>query len=304
MSEDMISNAEAFAVGYMETGAVKFCDGSDAVLSLLESLNFAPQDEIVVSANVLCQISDFVSNFAVKTVFSDITADRFSPDVSDIVSKLTDKTKAVVISHSFGELAAIDVIAERLKEKNITVIEECVNTLGAVRFGTECIYRAGSFGFGCVVEPDFSFIASKSGYFPEKFQPVADEKAAESFLKRQPDIETKNGRQRLAAAHWQQLIFEQGLLKYVTPREQDKTSCGNACCYPLRAKNRDSLAEYLVSRDVRCKVPHFAFENTGCVNFEKLRRELLLLPTDEDDYEKQQQTILKIKDFYRGQTAD
>jgi len=302
LTRQIISQAERFAAGYLETGAVKFCDDSP-VLCLLKSLDFAPQDEIVVSANVVCQISDFVSNLGVKTVFSDIDSDTLSPDVADIASKLTDKTRAVVISHSFGELAAIDAIADLLRERNVTVVEECANLLGAVRFGTDCIYRAGSFGFGCAAEPDFSFVSSKSAVFPKGFQPVAEEKQAEAFLKRWQEIETENGRRRLAAAHWQQLIFEHGLLRYVTPRKQVENSCGNACCYPIRVKERDKLAEYLVSCGEFCVVPDFAFEQTDCANFERLKRELLLLSTDEADFDRQRQTVVKIKDFYRGQTA-
>jgi len=270
---------------------------------LLESLDFAPESEIIVTANIATQISDIVSNLGVKTVFSDIDEATLSPDVLGIVAKVTDKTRAVIVSHAFGELAELEKIADRLVSENITVIEECVNLLGAVRFGEQRIYRPGEYGFGCIAEEEFSMISSKSGEFPKGLNVLGGESLAEAFLRTQADIEKVNGVRRLAAAHWRQLVYENGLLPYVTLRAETEKSCGSACCCPLRVKERDSLVEYLRLHNVNCMLADFAFEDTGCERFEAVRKELLLLPTDESNYSKQRETILKIKEFYRGQTA-
>lgn len=304
MKQEVIAKAERYATRYLETAAVRFCGSRPPVSVLLDSLDFAPQDEIIITANVVTQISDIVSNLGVKCVFSDIDAATLSPDVLDIAAKVTDKTRAVIVSHTFGELAELEKIRDVLASENITVIEECVNLLGAVRFGEQRIYRPGEYGFGCITEAGFSLISSISGDFPKGVAISCDAEQAEGFLTSQPEIETVNGIRRLAAAHWKQLVFENDLLPYISLHAAAKDSCGSSCCYAVRVKERDRLAAYLLSRNAECSVPEFAFEGTGCTKFEALKNELLLLPTEEADYDRQRETILKIKEFYRGQTAE
>lgn len=295
--ENIVGYAEECAARYLETQNVHFCGCENMVSLLLSSLNFCENDEIIVSSNLSSDISSFVRKSKVKVVLSDIDKETLNPDVSDIAEKITSRTCAIVVSHAFGELAEIERISSQLCAKNIMVIEECIDVLGAVRFGDGVIYRPGHHGFGCVIEPDFAFISSKKLPLPDVFE-NGGENAAENFLRRQPEFETQNGDHRLAASRYEKLIYELGLLHRIKPNTCAQNSFVTSPSYPVRAQSRDELYDYLKSQKIVCEMPKFVFNNTDCQNFENVKRELLILPTKDVSFELQKKAMDAIKKFY------
>ncbi|MDO4953220.1 MAG: DegT/DnrJ/EryC1/StrS family aminotransferase [Synergistaceae bacterium] len=304
MADSEVLRAEKFAARYFETKAVRFCRAEDALLSVLSALDLSCGGEIIVSANLCTDISAFVRSREVKFVFSDLCHGSFVPSQEDIVAKLTDRTKAVVVSHSFGSLCCFEELSEKLKQMNIPFIEECAGCAGSVYFSDGKILRPGASGIGCVIEPEFALICCHDEAFAEKL-PLSDSVSAANFMRRQPDFERINGRRKLAGSKYRLLIHENALLPFVSFPQSGSASFASASLCPLCVRDRDGLKEYLASRSISCGTQSYAFENTGCTVFEKLKNELLLLPLGTEISEAEQEEIIShIKYFYRDKNCN
>lgn len=66
-----------------------------------------------------------------KPVFADIEKDYFCLDVESIESKITDKTKAIIVVDLFGQPYDMEAINALARKHNLFVIEDCAQALGA-----------------------------------------------------------------------------------------------------------------------------------------------------------------------------
>ena len=78
----------------------------------------------------------------------------YNIDVTKIEEKITDKTKAVLVVHLYGQASNMDIIADICKKHNLRLVEDCAQAHGASFNGKQI----GTFGdVGC-----FSFYPSKN----------------------------------------------------------------------------------------------------------------------------------------------
>jgi dTDP-4-amino-4,6-dideoxygalactose transaminase len=134
--------------------AVGCNSGTDALHLPLVACGIGPGDEVVVPAFTFFATAEAVSYTGATPVFADVDARTFNLSADSLRKRLTPKTRAVIVVHLFGQCAALDEIASLSKEKNLVLIEDCAQALGAEYQGR----RAGSWGdFGC-----FSFYPTKN----------------------------------------------------------------------------------------------------------------------------------------------
>jgi dTDP-4-amino-4,6-dideoxygalactose transaminase len=134
--------------------AVGCNSGTDALHFPLVAAGVGPGDEVVVPAFTFFATAEAVSYTGATPVFADIDADTFNISVASLKSKITSKTRAVIAVHLFGQCAALDEISRVCKDKNIVLVEDCAQAIGADYDGR----RAGSWGeFG-----GFSFYPTKN----------------------------------------------------------------------------------------------------------------------------------------------
>jgi len=95
-----------------------------------------------------------IANTGAKLVFVDIKSDTFNIDASKIEAAITDKTKAVMPVHLYGQMADMEAINEIAKRNKLFVIEDAAQAIGA----SQNRKMAGSVGdIGC-----FSFFPTKN----------------------------------------------------------------------------------------------------------------------------------------------
>jgi dTDP-4-amino-4,6-dideoxygalactose transaminase len=95
-----------------------------------------------------------VRNLGAKPVFVDVDPDSFNIDPTGIEEKITEKTRAIIPVHLFGQIAQMKAITEIARRHNLAVIEDAAQAIGASRDGI----KAGNFGdCGC-----FSFYPTKN----------------------------------------------------------------------------------------------------------------------------------------------
>ncbi|HEX6268073.1 MAG TPA: DegT/DnrJ/EryC1/StrS family aminotransferase [Burkholderiales bacterium] len=134
--------------------AVGCNSGTDALHLALVAAGIAAGDEVVLPAFTFFATAEAVSYTGATPVFADIDARTFNLSAEALQKRLTPKTRAVIVVHLFGQCAAMDEIAAVCKAKNLVLVEDCAQALGAEYQGR----RAGSWGdFGC-----FSFYPTKN----------------------------------------------------------------------------------------------------------------------------------------------
>ena len=134
--------------------AIGCASGSDALLLALMACGVGPGDEVITTPFSFFATAGSVARLGAKTVFVDIDRATFnlSPDL--VERALTERTKAIMPVHLFGQCAEMDRINELAAPNQITVIEDAAQAIGAEYRGK----RAGSLGMvGC-----FSFYPSKN----------------------------------------------------------------------------------------------------------------------------------------------
>ena len=128
--------------------------GTDALLCALMAAGIGPGDEVIVPTFTFFSTAGSVSRLGAKPVFADIEPDTYNLDVSKLPGLMTEKTRAIIPVHLFGQCAEMDPIMELVAGKDIAVIEDAAQSIGAK-------YKdrpAGSIGhYGC-----FSFFPSKN----------------------------------------------------------------------------------------------------------------------------------------------
>ena len=134
--------------------AVGVNSGTDALHFPLVAAGIGPGDEVVVPGFTFFATGEAVSYTGATPVFADVDARTFNLDPASLVKSITRKTKAVIAVHLFGQCAALDEISRICRDKNLVLIEDCAQCIGADYEGR----RAGSWGdFG-----GFSFYPTKN----------------------------------------------------------------------------------------------------------------------------------------------
>ena len=101
----------------------------------LAALGFGPGDEAIVPAFTWISTANVIEHLGGKVVFCDIDPLTFNIDVSQIESKITTKTKAILPVHLFGLSADMHPINEIAKRHNLWVIEDAACGFGAKYHG-------------------------------------------------------------------------------------------------------------------------------------------------------------------------
>ncbi|GJL53649.1 MAG: glutamine--scyllo-inositol aminotransferase [Nitrospirales bacterium] len=134
--------------------AVGVASGSDALLLSLMALGVEPGDEIVTTPFTFFSTTGVISRLRAIPVFVDIQPDTFNLDPGQLAAAITDRTKAIIPVHLFGQCADMEKIIHIAMSRNIPVVEDACQAIGAARNGV----RAGGVGTtGC-----FSFFPSKN----------------------------------------------------------------------------------------------------------------------------------------------
>lgn len=119
--------AEYLGVKY----AVSFNSGRSSLFAILQSLGLQKGDEILLQAFTCNAVPNPVLWAGLKPAYVDCRIDDFNMDPDDLEKKITLRSKAVILQHTFGLPADIERVQEICKRRNILLIEDCAHALGA-----------------------------------------------------------------------------------------------------------------------------------------------------------------------------
>ena len=319
-----------FAVYSGREYCVGLNSGLDALIMSVRALGIGVGDEVIVQANTyIATVLGITENKAVP-VFVE-PDEYFNIDAEKIEQAITPKTRAIMVTHLYGQASNMTPIAELAKKHHLELIEDCAQSHGACFDGE----RTGSFGIsGC-----FSFYPTKNlGAFGDAGAVVTDDKEFAdqirmmrnygSRVRYHNEIEGLNSR-----LDEMQAAFLRVKLKYVDALNSErrklaatydngikndkiilpKVRCGADSIYHqyvVRCKEREKLQAFLQENNIQTQIhypipPHLA----DCYKYlghkkgefpltESLASEVLSLPiyTGMTDAE-QQYVIEKINQF-------
>ena len=145
---DTVDRFEKEFANYCDTKyAIGVANGSDALVIALKACGVKAGDEVITTAMSFSATAEAITSVGAIPVFVDCTKDTYVIDPIDIEKKISSKTKAIIPVHLYGQCADMDSICKLAREKEIKIIEDCAQAIGATYKGK----KAGSMGdVGCV----------------------------------------------------------------------------------------------------------------------------------------------------------
>ena len=142
MGPEMREFEDGFA-GYCGCShALSVSSGTDALTLAYLAAGIGPGDEVIVPVNTFIATAEAVDHAGGTPVFVDCLSDTANIDPAKMEDAITERTKAVVPVHLFGQPADMDAVLEVAERHGLTVIEDACQAHGA-RYRGQVV---GSFG--------------------------------------------------------------------------------------------------------------------------------------------------------------
>lgn len=174
LGKEVQSFEKEFAAYTGAADCVGLASGLDALWIAFRVLGIGAGDEVIVQGNTyIASVMGITMNGATP-IFVEPN-EYFNIDVTKIEEKITERTKAILVVHLYGQASKMDDVVALAKKYNLKLVEDCAQSHGACFQGQ----MTGTFGdVGC-----FSFYPSKNiGAFGDGGAVVVkDPKLAEDF---------------------------------------------------------------------------------------------------------------------------
>ncbi len=260
--------------------AVGVASGTDALTLSLGALGIKRGDEVLVPSYTYAATAAAVCHLGARPVFVDSLPDGFNLDPADAERRVTERTRAIVPVHLYGEAAAMGDVIRLARERGLAVVEDVAQAAGG-RWNGEMLGSLGD--TGC-----FSFYPTKNlgGCGEGGMVTTNDERLAERvrLLGRQADAAVLGGKKythptvgynsrldeiqaailrvklphleswnRLRAAHAEQYRrrFRDSSLALPTP---GRDGSHVYCLYTIRHPQRDALRSHLRASGIATEV--------------------------------------------------
>lgn len=153
LGKEVSSFEEEFASYIGTKYCVGLASGLDALWIAFRLLNIGPGDEVLVQGNTyIASVMGITINGATPIFIE--PDEHYGMDPERVEEAITDKTKAILVTHLYGMASRMDEIVSICKKHDLRLVEDCAQSHGACFNGK----MTGSFGdIGC-----FSFYPSKN----------------------------------------------------------------------------------------------------------------------------------------------
>lgn len=315
---------------------VGVANGSDALHISLQACGVQTGDEVITTPFTFFATAGAIMRAGATPVFVDIDPKNFNIDPSKIEAAITEKTKAIIPVHLYGQTADMDPILEIARKHNLFVIEDAAQSIGSIYKGrksgtlgdTACFSffptkNLGAYGDAGMIVTNNEDIAEKMrvirvhGSKPKYYHHVLgynsrlDELQAAILNIKFKHLDSWTENRRKAADAYSKLINEKVGDLIVTPSQLE----GNFHVfhqYTLRVADRDKLQAFLEENGVSTMVyyplplhiqPVFAelgYKEGDFPEAEKAAKEALSLPMFPEIKQEQIEYVVdQITKFYK-----
>ncbi|RHW37263.1 DegT/DnrJ/EryC1/StrS family aminotransferase [Neobacillus notoginsengisoli] len=310
-------------------------NGSDAIHIALQAAGVGPGDEVITTPFTFFATGGAIVRAGATPVYVDIDPETFNIDPAKVEEAVTEKTKAVIPVHLYGQMADMERLAEIAEKYGLAIVEDAAQAIGAKQngksvgeMGTAATYsffptkNLGAYGDGGMIVTNNEDLAEKMrvirvhGSKPKYYHHVLgynsrlDELQAAVLNIKFPHLDKWSENRREKAATYTRLLKERLGDAIVTPFEKE----GYYHVfhqYTIRVDKRDELQAYLNEQGVSTMIyyplplhvqPVFkdlGYREGDLPISEKAAREALSLPMfPELKLEQQEYVVEKIAEFY------
>jgi len=256
--------------------AIGVASGTDAIHLALKACGVGPGDEVLLSPFTFVATAEAIAYCGATPVFVDIEPNTFNLDPTKLKSHITNKTKAILPVHLYGQSCEMDKIMDIAREHNLKVIEDCAQAAGAElkgqkvgNFGDAGCFsffptkNLGCFGDGGMITVNDEKIADEikvlRGHGSRKtyhydiigYNSRLDELQAAILRVKLPHLDSYINSRRKNADYYRENL--KGIPGFALPHEL-KNSLHTYNQFTLRAKDRDSLFEFLKGKSISSMV--------------------------------------------------
>ena len=115
--------------------ACSFAAGRVGLYGLLRAFGMGPGDEVLLSAPTHIVVANAVRYVGARPVYVDCDPENCNMDMEQAAARVTPRTRALVLQHTFGIPADVDEALRLSRRHGLRLIEDCVHALGATYRG-------------------------------------------------------------------------------------------------------------------------------------------------------------------------
>jgi len=124
---------------YLQTHVISCANGTDALQITFMALGLQPGDEVITTPFTFIATVEVLALLGLKPVFADVHPGTFNLNEKELEKVITQKTKAILPVHLFGQCAHLEPMLELAGKYHLFVVEDACQALG-----TEYIFSDGS----------------------------------------------------------------------------------------------------------------------------------------------------------------
>ncbi|MCR5735385.1 MAG: DegT/DnrJ/EryC1/StrS family aminotransferase [Lachnospiraceae bacterium] len=330
----------SFEESFAEYTGAKYCvglaSGLDALILAFRALKIGKGDEVIVQGNTyIASVMGITINGATPVFVEPDEYYNIDPD--RIEEKITERTKAVLVVHLYGQASDMGRITEICKKHSLKLVEDCAQSHGSCFEGK----MTGTFGdIGC-----FSFYPSKNiGAFGDAGAVVCDDESLSREIKMLRNYgsekryynktvgmnsrldELQAGLLRVRLSHAEELNAEKKEIAERYDRELDnpclilpkvRKGCDHIYHqYVIRLKDRERFIGYLTENGIgsiiHYPIPPHLSEAYGYLGLkrgslpvtERFADEVLSIPMYNGMYREEQDKVIEVINGYKGSVQD
>ena len=326
---DELKNFEQNFASYCERKfGIGSSSGSTALLAVLKCLGIKQDDEVIIPVNTFIATAFAVTLCGAKPVFIDVNESDFLINSDLIEGKITEKTKAIIPVHLYGNVCDMDKIIEIAKKHNLHIIEDCAQAHGSTYKGKKVpVKDIGCFSFFPIKNlgayGDAGCIVSNNEEFAKKLRRFVNHGRLEKYLHVEEGFNFRLDNLQAAILNvklkyldsWIEKkreiakIYDSELKNF--KKQVIKEDVGHSYhLYVIRCNDRDKLKKYLdessIETGIHYPIPlhlqpafhYLGYKNGDFPVAEKLSKNVLSIPIYAELKEGEQRKVIDIIKSY------
>lgn len=142
-----VSQFESNLEEYLNVNHVIGCgNGTDALQIALMALDLQSGDEVIVPSFTYAATAEIIALLGLTPVMVDVSMDTFEILQENLEELVTEKTKAIIPVHLFGQTAQMTTLLELAKKHKLYVVEDAAQSIGSVYKSDQSDQYSGTIG--------------------------------------------------------------------------------------------------------------------------------------------------------------